>query len=281
MTQSFLIADQLIRVTDEGLPRLLAGFECQTEGTTAPELQSQEPICSVYHTFGEFTHGVESMTPSHPVAHVLGLARDREGVLMADDRFENLTLRCPRLEGLFELMLTGVVSRLAYYRTVFVHGALIDVPNVGGVLFVGRSGVGKTTQAELWEKLEGAEILNGDKVFLSLRPECPDVVMAYGNPWKGNSPYRVNRRVPVRAVVDLVREDEKYIRPLCGMEALSSLMTAVFMPAWDDRLTGLVMETLDGMFEKLPVYRMSCEPDRSGVDMVARVALESWRDRHG
>jgi hypothetical protein len=265
----FLIADHVIRAEDSAVAEFMDGFECESEKKSASDGKSQEPICSVFCASELSSHGVECMTPGHAVSHVLGLTRDHTGVLMADDCFEHMTLRTRREEFLGEVLLPGVYSRLIYFGTTFHHGALIHIPGYGGVMFVGPSRIGKTTQAMIWEMLRGAEIINGDKVFLGLREDHPGEVMAYGSPWQGSSPYRVNKRVPLKAVVSLRRQSEKYIRPLTEEEALTVLMTSTYLPNWDARLMAHVMDSIGEMLPLLSMYEMSCLPDGSGVDMVA------------
>jgi hypothetical protein len=213
-------------------------------------------------------HGVESLTPEYPVSHVLGLTRDVSAMTLADDLFERITVRAGGAEGKREAMLLGIYSRLAYFRTLFMHGALIDVPDYGGIMFIGPSGVGKTTQAVLWNKNRGADIINGDKVFLGLREECPGELLAYGSPWTGSSPYCLNRRVPLRAIIHLSRSDEKGIRLLSDLEGLSVFMKAAFLPNWDVRLTEQVMDSLNDMLPLVPIYGMSCDPDETALCMV-------------
>jgi hypothetical protein len=198
----------------------------------------------------------------------MGLSRESSAVIMADDNFEQLSVRSKTRDGLLEGMLLGVYSRLIYYRTVFIHGALIEIPNYGGVIFIGPSGVGKTTQAALWDTLRGADVINGDKVFLGLRDSHPDEVLAYGSPWRGSSEYCLNRRVPVRAVIALKRSAEKGIRPLNGMESLIKFAPAVYMPGWGDQLTGYVTETMGSILERISLYEMSCDVNEDAVRMV-------------
>ena len=272
MRNHYLIADHIVRVGDDTLSDLLTGFECDSECISTPDPCGQESICSITRTATPPSHGVEIVDHDFPVSHVLTLTRESSAVLVADDTFERISVRGRRKEGLSDLMLLAIYSRLTYFQTIFVHGALVDVPGYGGIMFTGRSNVGKTTQAILWEQYEGAEIINGDKVFLSVKPEYPSEIFAYGSPWRGSSPYCVNKRIRLRAIIDLVREEEKYIRPLRELEALVAYMPSVFMPNWDARLTEKVMETVDLMLPRVPIYQMSCDKDRSAVDM-AKAAL--------
>jgi hypothetical protein len=270
MHNRFLIADHAIEVEDDTLSALLVGFECNSENQSALGPCDQEPICSVGVASVPPIHGVEQLDSDFPIQHVLTLTRFPDAVLVADDLFQRVTLRSLDREGLADLLLLATYSRLSYYHTVFVHGALIDDPDLGGILFVGRSGVGKSTQAELWKLLRGAEVINGDKVFLSVKPEYPNEIFGYGSPWAGSSPYRVCKRVSLRAIVYLERSEERVIHRLDDVEALFTYMPSVFMPNWDTRLTEQVMDTLDMMMPRVPIYRMSCGLDVSGPAMLMK-----------
>ncbi len=263
-----LIADQIIQVADDRLCRLLLDF------TVDPtQVDVSNPVCTVHLASDFALHGVRSLRYAHPVDHVLLLDRDPSGIILADDGFENVTVFSRFDPRYTEVMLAGIYSRLAYFRTVFVHGALVNIPHWGGLMFVGDSGVGKTTQATLWEKYRNAEIINGDKVFLGLRDHSPGRVMAYGSPWPGSSPYCVNKCVPLRAIVVLKRGEQAYLRCLSDVETLSAYVPHVFMPNWDPRLTEKVMDTLDAMLPSVPVYEMCCTPDLSAVTMVEEIVL--------
>ena len=268
MNPYYLIADHLVQVADGRLGRLLFDFQADPAG-----IHPSDTVCTVNLALPVGIHGVLSLTPEHEVSHVLTMERDATATLMADRDYRNVTVYTRMEYKLMEDLLPGLYSRLIYYRTAFAHAALVDVPGFGGLMFVGDSGVGKTTQAVLWNKHRGAEILNGDKVLLGLRDTAPGQVLAYGNPWKGSSPYCVNRSVPLRAIVSLVRREETYIRRLSDIEAAAAYIPRVFMPSWDDRLTEALMETLDVMLPLVPVYEMSCLPDESAVEAVEKTVL--------
>lgn len=270
MTNKFLIVDRIVQVDDWVPSALFDDFAYDSENTSAPDSRNQGPICSVSLLKSEAVHGVERLSPAFSVSHVLTLERDHAAILLADDEFRRACMRPQREGSVMDLLLLAVYSRLTYYKTVLVHGALIDVPGYGGILFTGRSGVGKTTQAELWNQYAGADIINGDRVFLAVQEGDEDAVYAYGSPWCGSSPYCVNRRTPLRAVIDLNREEKKYISPLGDFEALAASMPSVIMPVWDVRLTEMVMDTLDAALPRVPFYHMSCTKDASAVEMAAR-----------
>ena len=265
-----LIADQIVRIAGGLRDRLLFDFR-----VNYAEIPPEDEVACTVHV-GEATrmHGIHAVKADHPVARIFTMELDPFGYLASDEDYRRITVYNRREEHLTETMLVGVYSALISRRTVFAHGAIIDVPGYGGILFVGDAGVGKTTQAVLWEKHRGAEILNGDKLFLGLRDDAPGQVLAYGSPWVGSSPYCVNKRVPLRAIVSLVRRPVPSARRLHELEAMSAYLPRIFLPGWDDKLTETVMETMDVMLPLVPVFEMSCAPDESAVVMLERLLLE-------
>lgn len=261
-----LIADQIVQIADGRLGRLLFDFMISDDVSVDPE----KVRCRVYPGETTHVHGVRSLRTPHPVVHTFINDLDPFGILMTDGDYKNMTVHNRREEKLVDTMLVGIYSCLISHETVFAHAALIDLPCCGGILFIGDSGVGKTTQARLWAEHRGASIINGDKVFLALRPNAPGQVLSYGSPWTGSSPYRVNRRVPLRAIVSLVRRDTPCIRRLSESEAMEAYVPRIYMPGWDDRLTETVMDTLHAMLPLVPVFEMSCLPDVSAVEMLER-----------
>ena len=109
------------------------------------------------------------------------------------------------------------------------------------IIFTAPSGVGKTTQAELWQNYRNATIINGDKVFLTKDAER---IIAWGSPWNGSSAYAENMGVEAAAIVVLEQAEENEIRKLSGMEVLEKLLPHVFFPNWDARCEEAVLALL-------------------------------------
>ena len=67
---------------------------------------------------------------------------------------------------LSELLIAGFYSYMSLQNALLMHASAIFY-NDKTVIFTAASGVGKTTQAELWQKYRNAAIINGDKVFFT------------------------------------------------------------------------------------------------------------------
>ena len=156
------------------------------------------------------------------------------------------------------LFYTHAVQR----HMIQLHSSLIATTDNRGLMFLGPSGIGKTTQAELWHKYRDALIINGDIVFVQ---ETDDAFLGWGTPWHGSSPYCENTNVPVEALIVLKQAQENSIRELTGFEKVSEVSNSVFYPRWLENGMELCFETLDHLLSKLPVYELRCRPDEDAV----------------
>lgn len=145
------------------------------------------------------------------------------------------------------------------------HCAYIDH---GGkaILFTAPSETGKSTQAELWQKYRGAEIINGDRAAVRLQD---GVLMAEGIPFCGSSQYCKNRSLPIAAIVYLGQAPVTSIRKLRGYEAFSKIWEGVSVNTWDKEDMELVSGVVQKAAAELPVYYLPCTPDETAV-----IALE-------
>lgn len=163
-------------------------------------------------------------------------------------------------EALLHLLYAHVVKR----GFLQVHSSLIAYQGQG-ILFLGPSGIGKTTQAELWNRYRGARILNGDLAFVQMTETG---AVGYGTPWHGSSPYCENDQVPLIAGVVLKQDTENRIRRLTGFELVSEVAGSIFYPLWVEDGGVYCMDTLNAVLSSLPVYELSCRPEEDAVALL-------------
>lgn len=173
-------------------------------------------------------------------------------------------------EVLSELLMVGFYSHVSLQSTLLMHASAVEYEGQS-IVFTASSGVGKTTQAELWAKHKGAIIFNGDKVFLKRED---DGIHAWGSPWKGSSPYAENASAPLRAIVALEQAEENSIRKLEGFEVLEYVVPHVFFPSWDERCEQAVLTFLDQVLGETEVYLLKCRPDEGAVELLASTIKE-------
>lgn len=134
------------------------------------------------------------------------------------------------------------------------------------ILFTAPSGVGKSTQADLWNQFRGTSIINGDRSAVC----CTDSgVVAAGIPFSGSSAYCENRILPLVCVVYLSQATDTSIRRLRGTEAFLRIWEGCSINTWDREDMVRVSEAVTRVVSTVPVYHLSCTPDESAV-----IALE-------
>lgn len=186
-------------------------------------------------------------------------------VMLTDEKYEYCQLILDfNKESNYELILHIFYTHAVQQHFIQVHSSLISYHGKG-IMFLGPSGIGKTTQAELWHQYRNADIINGDLVFVEHRK---DEFIGWGTPWHGSSPYCENASVPVVAWVVLKQSNQNTIRRLSGFEMVSEVAQSIFYPLWLENGTELCMQTLDSLLKEIPVYELSCRPDEESVQLL-------------
>ena len=111
----------------------------------------------------------------------------------------------------------GMETLLLQHHSLLLHASLIKLKGKA-LAFAGPSGVGKSTQADIWRHYLGADIINGDRA--ALKKEA-DGWYAYGGPYAGTSGIYKNDRAPLAAIVLLEQAEESHLRRLTEAEAFS------------------------------------------------------------
>lgn len=203
-----------------------------------------------------------------PRDHVLQSTEGPSATLCANaDWSEAVIYGGPQSDPFHTLPLAAICSRLAAFDGLLLHASLIDFDG-SGILFVGNSGIGKTTQAELWHRHLGADILNGDKALVRL---VDGTWYAYGLPWRGSSPYCINRRVPLKAIVALGQAPDNRIVSL--PEPAARVLPHVFLPVWDSAAAAMALENASELLETVPCWQLQCRPDEDAVQLTRRTVL--------
>lgn len=134
-----------------------------------------------------------------------------------------------------------------------------------GVLFLGPSGIGKTTQAELWQKYQNAIIINGDVGFVQSKEK---EVVVWGTPWHGSSPYCENMCVPVAGIIVLKQKKTNKLRRISAFEMVSQVGRNILYPTWLENGTETALDILDQILKTIPVYELTNKADEESVQLV-------------
>ena len=157
-----------------------------------------------------------------------------------------------------------------YHKGILFHSSLVATENRKGIMFLGPSGIGKTTQAELWNRFRNAMIINGDITFSQ---EIEEIFYSCGVPWHGSSPYCENAKVPLSSMILLKQSSKNSIRELVGLEKVVEVSRSVFYPRWMDNGIEQCLSILERLLKNTPVYELSYRPDKESVRLVEKTVF--------
>lgn len=149
---------------------------------------------------------------------------------------------------------------------LFFHSSFIEYKG-RGILFSAPCGTGKSTQAALWEKHRGAEVINGDKAGVVIKNSS---AYACGIPICGTSGICKNKTLPLGAIVLLGQAKQNTVTRISGVDAISSLLGNVYLDFLVPEERIMCIDLLEKLVENIPVYRFDCTPDENAV-----IALEN------
>ena len=144
-----------------------------------------------------------------------------------------------------------------------LHASLVEKDGYG-VVFLGPSGMGKSTQAKLWVEYQGADFIIGDRPGLR---RIDGQWIGYGMPWDGKDSIMQQKQAPIRAFISLEQAPENSIRCLTKQEAMNVLLNQVMMPMWDDAAMALLTPLMGRLATEIPFYHLKNLPNKEATEL--------------
>lgn len=144
-------------------------------------------------------------------------------------------------------------------NTLLMH-ASVTMKNGKGYLFLGKSGMGKSTHSQLWiNNIEGCSLLNDDNPVIRVSEEGK--VRVYGSPWSGKTPCYRNLDVPVGAIVNLQQAKTNKIRRQTLPEAYASVYVSFSGYRFIKEMADGLHITNAMVVSNVPCYQLDCLPN--------------------
>ena len=156
--------------------------------------------------------------------------------------------------------LIAIESLLLQHNAFLLHSSVVAL-NGKTVLFSGPSGAGKSTQAELWAKYLGADILNGDRCVIMKKGGG---FYGGGSPLAGHSCIYRKEQAPIAGIFLVNKSDKNRIQRLGG-SAFAPLFSQVLINSWDHPFMESITSLFQEMLSQVPVYQLDCRADEESV----------------
>ncbi|MFA6830225.1 MAG: hypothetical protein WCR67_05955 [Bacilli bacterium] len=158
-------------------------------------------------------------------------------------------------------------------KAILIHSSAIEFKNQG-ILFVAKSGVGKSTHASLWEKYEHINRINDDKNLIVL---VDDKLYIYPSPISGKHLINQNIIVPLKSIVFIVRGSENKAESLSAKQGFVRLIghstnASFFLDKkkWNE---------VTDHFGSLKYYQLTCDVSQEAVEALKKKLEEDYENQ--
>ncbi len=191
------------------------------------------------------------------------------------DRYFDIVVRGKIKHEKPSLLLSGMIraaceAGMVLRKGMSLHASLVEKDGFG-VIFLGPSGTGKSTQAKLWKEYLGADFIIGDRPGLR---KTDGKWFGFGMPWDGKDAVFRQLSVPVRALIWLEQAKENSIIPMNAVQAMTVMLKQAMMPVWDDAAMDCAAAQMGALSREVPMYHLRCLPDEAALRLTYDTILK-------
>jgi hypothetical protein len=233
---------------------------CRVHLGKIPELQPEETVFDTEENWSMLRYNAGYILKAS--GRVLALDSDfRSGDLYIDP-FESPP--SPLSYPLDEVL---IISLLAKGRGLIVHACGVNDGNEGS-LFIGTSGAGKSTIANLWRSKKDAVILSDDRIIIR---KMGGHFGIYGTPWHGDAKACSPERAPLKKIFFLKHADKNKIKKLSPIDATSRMIVRSFPTFWDKKGMEFTLGFIDELVTEVPCYELGFLHNERIIDFVRNI----------
>ena len=162
-----------------------------------------------------------------------------------------------------ELLITNYLAHHAL--GIEVHGCGIVDGEVGGNLFLGHSGAGKSTTTRLWQSVRDPEILSDDRIILRLHG---GELWMHGTPWHGEGQFASPGKSRIDKILILQHRNRNRITRIPRSRAAAELFARSFPPFHSPFGLQGTIDFLERVVHAIPCFEFGFTPDVQAVKAV-------------
>ena len=177
-------------------------------------------------------------------------------------------------EGVFQAPLRTLWFNVAMLGLLLRDGLLVHVAGASlkahGLLFLGVSGIGKSTLSQLLEDAFPGSVLGDERI--GVRPEAGIGGMRWkmsGSPWTSSAGIARQREAPLSALVFLEQASENAIHSLSAAEALPRMLPLISVDWKLDALADRGVAALNALLSAVPAYVFRFSKSPAAADFIS------------
>ncbi|MCD7809258.1 MAG: hypothetical protein LUH02_07935 [Erysipelotrichaceae bacterium] len=157
--------------------------------------------------------------------------------------------------------LLSLEKRMYSYNQYILHSNYI-LYHDKAILFTAPSGVGKSTQGELWQRYRNVRIINGDRTLLS-----KDNSQYYANGWPicGSSEICFNEGYPLGCIVIIDRGIHNRIEDIQYKDKFKRLLGEITINYHNADFVNKAMDFIDDLIQNVKIYYLYCNISEDAV----------------
>lgn len=160
------------------------------------------------------------------------------------------------------------VSSLLYYNAVILHCSYI-IYNGKAILFSADSEGGKSTQASLWEKYQGAEIINGDRAVIKKEN---DGWYVHSLPFCGSSGICRRKSAKLGLITFVNKFSENSVENLSNAQKLSMIIPQLTFESKKEKDFNKVLTLVENLISTQKIVKLNCKIDKEATDVLKKEA---------
>ena len=183
------------------------------------------------------------------------------GDIYLNNASRNDYLACPLEYPLSEVLMINLLAR---DRGIIIHGC--GVMHKGeGLLFIGSSGAGKSTIANLWKDEKDTAVLSDDRIIIR---KIGSKFWMYGTPWHGDAKLASPERVFLKKIFFLKHYLENRVCKISPLDIVSRLIVCSFPPFWNKEGLDFTLGFCTELARDIPSYELGFVADKSVLDFI-------------
>lgn len=157
------------------------------------------------------------------------------------------------------------ITLLSQRDGLLIHSCGFIDENKRGYIFIGSSGAGKSTMANILEKNKGVYILNDDRVAVRKKD---GYFYTYGTPWHGTGGFVSSEKAPLKGLFFLKKDTKNHLQNLSVSDTVSRLIKCSFLPFWDREGMASTLKICEDIATFSPCFEFSFTPDNSAFELI-------------